>query len=251
MTEFATSADGTRIAYDRFGSGPVLIFVDGAMQFRAFDPQTGATGRDAGRTRAHHRALRPAGSRRVRVRGTVQPRPGGGRPGRADRDGRRAGRALRQLLRRSHRLGRGRGRPPGQPAGALGGPAGCRAGRRGSGVPGRSPRPDLDRGHRGEPALLHEGHARRMGGRVPEQPGLGGHEGADPEPGARFRGPGLDPERPPQGAVRTRHRAGAGHAGRADPAALPAGGGVDRQLRWPTGGRPGWRGPTTSGIWTP
>ena len=42
MTEFATSADGTRIAYDRFGSGPVLIFVDGAMQFRAFDPQTGA-----------------------------------------------------------------------------------------------------------------------------------------------------------------------------------------------------------------
>ncbi|HVH20949.1 MAG TPA: hypothetical protein VNA11_00690, partial [Pseudonocardia sp.] len=42
MTELATSADGTRIAYDRFGSGPVLIFVDGAMQFRAFDPQTGA-----------------------------------------------------------------------------------------------------------------------------------------------------------------------------------------------------------------
>ena len=41
MSEFATSADGTRIAYDRFGSGPVLIFVDGAMQFRAFDPQTG------------------------------------------------------------------------------------------------------------------------------------------------------------------------------------------------------------------
>ena len=42
MSEFATSADGTRIGYDRFGSGPVLIFVDGAMQFRAFDPQTGA-----------------------------------------------------------------------------------------------------------------------------------------------------------------------------------------------------------------
>ena len=41
MSELATSADGTRIAYDRFGSGPVLIFVDGAMQFRAFDPQTG------------------------------------------------------------------------------------------------------------------------------------------------------------------------------------------------------------------
>ncbi len=41
MTEFVTSVDGTRIAYDRFGSGPVLIFIDGAMQFRAFDPMTG------------------------------------------------------------------------------------------------------------------------------------------------------------------------------------------------------------------
>ncbi|PWC03559.1 alpha/beta fold hydrolase [Agromyces badenianii] len=40
MTEFATSADGTRIAYDRQGSGPPVILVDGAMQFRAFDPAT-------------------------------------------------------------------------------------------------------------------------------------------------------------------------------------------------------------------
>ncbi|KRC59301.1 hypothetical protein ASE14_16240 [Agromyces sp. Root81] len=40
MTEFATSADGTRIAYDRQGSGPPVILVDGAMQFRAFDPVT-------------------------------------------------------------------------------------------------------------------------------------------------------------------------------------------------------------------
>ena len=38
MTEFATSADGTRIAYDRQGAGPPVILVDGAMQFRAFDP---------------------------------------------------------------------------------------------------------------------------------------------------------------------------------------------------------------------
>ncbi|RZS68424.1 alpha/beta hydrolase family protein [Agromyces ramosus] len=40
MTEFATSADGTRIAYDVEGSGPPVILIGGAMQFRAFDPTT-------------------------------------------------------------------------------------------------------------------------------------------------------------------------------------------------------------------
>ena len=40
MTDYATSADGTRIAFDQYGSGPAVIFVAGAMQFRAFDPQT-------------------------------------------------------------------------------------------------------------------------------------------------------------------------------------------------------------------
>ncbi|HEV2895799.1 MAG TPA: alpha/beta fold hydrolase [Actinomycetota bacterium] len=40
MTEYATSADGTRIAFDRYGSGPAVIFVAAAMQFRAFAPQT-------------------------------------------------------------------------------------------------------------------------------------------------------------------------------------------------------------------
>src|SRR5512145_1331912 len=32
-----TSRDGTRIAYDQFGQGPVVILVDGALQYRAFD----------------------------------------------------------------------------------------------------------------------------------------------------------------------------------------------------------------------
>jgi pimeloyl-ACP methyl ester carboxylesterase len=32
-----TSKDGTTIAYDQSGSGPVVIFVDGALQYRAFD----------------------------------------------------------------------------------------------------------------------------------------------------------------------------------------------------------------------
>ncbi|MGG7507910.1 alpha/beta fold hydrolase [Plantibacter sp. YIM 135249] len=42
MSETTTSADGTRIAYDRHGdgTGPAVIFVGGAMQFRGFDPQT-------------------------------------------------------------------------------------------------------------------------------------------------------------------------------------------------------------------
>jgi pimeloyl-ACP methyl ester carboxylesterase len=33
-----TSKDGTTIAFDKTGSGPAVILVNGAMQFRAFDP---------------------------------------------------------------------------------------------------------------------------------------------------------------------------------------------------------------------
>lgn len=40
MSLFATSADGTRIAYDRLGDGPTVILVAGAFQYRAFDPIT-------------------------------------------------------------------------------------------------------------------------------------------------------------------------------------------------------------------
>ncbi|HEX6033481.1 MAG TPA: alpha/beta hydrolase [Anaerolineales bacterium] len=32
-----TSKDGTKIAYDRWGDGPAVILVDGALQYRAFD----------------------------------------------------------------------------------------------------------------------------------------------------------------------------------------------------------------------
>jgi pimeloyl-ACP methyl ester carboxylesterase len=35
--ETVTSKDGTIIAYDKSGSGPVVILVDGALQYRAFD----------------------------------------------------------------------------------------------------------------------------------------------------------------------------------------------------------------------
>ncbi|MGN6502822.1 MAG: alpha/beta fold hydrolase [Pseudolysinimonas sp.] len=37
-TEWATSSDGTRIAFSREGDGPTLILVDGAMCYRAFGP---------------------------------------------------------------------------------------------------------------------------------------------------------------------------------------------------------------------
>ncbi|MBG6237886.1 pimeloyl-ACP methyl ester carboxylesterase [Mycetocola sp. CAN_C7] len=45
MTEFTTSADGTRIAYDLDGSGPAVILVGSANAFRAFDPATAAVAR--------------------------------------------------------------------------------------------------------------------------------------------------------------------------------------------------------------
>jgi len=37
-TEFATSKDGTRIAFERSGSGPLLVLVDGALCSRDFGP---------------------------------------------------------------------------------------------------------------------------------------------------------------------------------------------------------------------
>jgi pimeloyl-ACP methyl ester carboxylesterase len=40
-TQFTTSADGTRIAYEVHGSGPALIFVDGAMCQRSMGPSGG------------------------------------------------------------------------------------------------------------------------------------------------------------------------------------------------------------------
>src|SRR5947208_17083841 len=33
-----TSKDGTKIAFDKIGSGPAVILVNGAMAYRAFDP---------------------------------------------------------------------------------------------------------------------------------------------------------------------------------------------------------------------
>lgn len=41
-TGTVTSKDGTRIAYDKTGTGPALIVVAGATQFRAFDPNMAA-----------------------------------------------------------------------------------------------------------------------------------------------------------------------------------------------------------------
>ena len=38
MTEYTTSKDGTRIAYERSGNGPALVLVDGAMCYREFGP---------------------------------------------------------------------------------------------------------------------------------------------------------------------------------------------------------------------
>ena len=38
VTETTTSADGTRIAFERVGTGPAVVLVDGALCYRAFGP---------------------------------------------------------------------------------------------------------------------------------------------------------------------------------------------------------------------
>ena len=48
MTEVTTTARGDRVAYDRYGDGPGLVFVAGAGPFRAIDPVTTETARRAG-----------------------------------------------------------------------------------------------------------------------------------------------------------------------------------------------------------
>jgi pimeloyl-ACP methyl ester carboxylesterase len=40
LTSTVTSADGTTIAYDKVGTGPAVILVGGAFQYRSFDPRT-------------------------------------------------------------------------------------------------------------------------------------------------------------------------------------------------------------------
>ncbi|WP_125613434.1 alpha/beta fold hydrolase [Specibacter cremeus] len=49
MSEHATSTVGDRVAYDRFGAGPALIFIAGAGPFRAIDPWTTETAQVAAR----------------------------------------------------------------------------------------------------------------------------------------------------------------------------------------------------------
>jgi len=48
-TEFAVSKDGTRIAFERAGSGPLLVLVDGALCFREFGPARGISAQLADR----------------------------------------------------------------------------------------------------------------------------------------------------------------------------------------------------------
>lgn len=43
MSEFVTTSVGDRVAYDRYGSGPAVLFVVGAGPYRAIDPGTTAT----------------------------------------------------------------------------------------------------------------------------------------------------------------------------------------------------------------
>jgi pimeloyl-ACP methyl ester carboxylesterase len=49
MTEFTTTARGDRLAFDRYGEGPALVFIAGAGPFRAGDPITTETAELAAR----------------------------------------------------------------------------------------------------------------------------------------------------------------------------------------------------------
>ena len=40
MSDFVTSGDGTRIAYDTVGDGAAIVLIGGAFQYRSFDPTT-------------------------------------------------------------------------------------------------------------------------------------------------------------------------------------------------------------------
>src|SRR5690625_6832566 len=40
MSEFVITSAGDRVAYDRRGEGPAVVFVAGAGPFRAIDPET-------------------------------------------------------------------------------------------------------------------------------------------------------------------------------------------------------------------
>jgi pimeloyl-ACP methyl ester carboxylesterase len=57
-----TSADGTTIAYDRYGNGPALVLVGGAFQHRALDPRTAELAELlAGQFRVYHYDRRGCG----------------------------------------------------------------------------------------------------------------------------------------------------------------------------------------------
>ena len=52
-TQFATSADGTRIAYETTGTGPALVLVDGALCQRGMGPSRGVADELAGSFTVH------------------------------------------------------------------------------------------------------------------------------------------------------------------------------------------------------
>ena len=60
-TRFATSADGTRIAYEVCGSGPALVLVDGALCQRSMGPARPLAG--AAVLVVHRARLRPPRAR--------------------------------------------------------------------------------------------------------------------------------------------------------------------------------------------
>ena len=123
MTDYLNTEDGTSIAYDRRGTGPTVILIGGAGQFRAVDPRPRAD-RPARRTRLDGRQLRPAGPGRQRRRAAVHAGRRGGRGAGADRRARGAATLYGSSSGAAIALARRGGAARRGPAAALGGAAG-------------------------------------------------------------------------------------------------------------------------------
>ena len=191
MTEYVTSADGTRIAYDRQGSGPPVILIAAAMQFRAFDPTTVEMAAAARGPRLRRRQLRPARSRREPRRGADHARADHRRPARAHRRRarrhRRRRRPVRLLVGRLDRA-RGRsGRPARVEARAVRGAARPRGRQRGRGVPRGAARAHRGGRPRRHPRGVHGRHAARVARGRQAEPRLADDARRRAEPRGRRR----------------------------------------------------------------
>ena len=201
MTEFTTSADGTRIAYDRDGDGPAVILVGGAMQFRGFDPTTVEMAHQLaahGFTVINHDRRgrgESAGATEFSLAREIEDLAAliDGAGGTAALYGSSSGGAIA--------LAGCGGRIACHEACPVGSAARRRAGHGWRGIPRRIARTDRRGRRRTRGRVFHGRHATRVAGRVEEEPRLARDGQHGSEPGTRRGGTGLDSIRASCGVV--------------------------------------------------